>query len=363
MENYKLNRKKDFKRIEKALSSVIKAQNTNALVIQGDSLEILKKIPSESVSLVLTDPPYHSTKKKNIKGDTSFNEDEDFLNWMSEYVVEWKRVLKKNGSIFCFCSATMSARLELVFRKEFNVLSNVVWTKPNEPGFDGWKQKMKKESLRQWYEHTERVIFAEPSFTGNMFKSWYGIYLKEARLKAGISGHKLTELTGAYGKVNHGGAVSNWEAGRNVPSKEQYEKICLALIGTGNIKTMPDYEDLIRPFNVNGSIEFTDVWTFPSVRPYKGKHPAEKPLSMLIHAIEATTYEGDVVLDCFAGSGSTQIAALKTNRRAVSIELDSEWAERVAGITLAKIESKTEPKVDKKNISKNNLSQIELLYK
>jgi site-specific DNA-methyltransferase (adenine-specific) len=362
MEKYKQNRKKDFKNIEKALSSVIKAKNTNAIVIEGDSLEILRKIPSESVSLVLTDPPYHSTKKKNIKGDTSFNEDEDFLAWMAEYVKEWKRVLKKNGSIFCYCSATMAARLESVFRSEFNVLSSVVWTKPNEPGFDGWKQKMKKESLRQWYEHTERIIFAEPSFSGNIFKSWYGIFLKEARKKAGLSGHQLTELTGAYGKVNHGGAVSNWEAGRNVPSKEQYEKICSSLIATGYIKEMPAYEDLIRPFNVNGNIEFTDVWNFPSVKPYAGKHPAEKPLSMLVHAIEATTYEGDIVLDCFAGSGSTQIAALKTNRRSISIELDSVWADRIAGITLEKITAKVVK--DKSKAGKKLEShQIEFPYK
>jgi adenine-specific DNA-methyltransferase len=363
MEKYKQNRQRDFKKIEKALSSDIKAQNKNALVIEGDSLDILKKIPSESISLILTDPPYHSTKKKNIKGDTSFSDDEEFLAWMAEYVKEWKRVLKKNGSIFCYCSATMAARLEVVFRSEFNVLSSVVWTKPNEPGFDGWKQKMKKESLRQWYEHTERIIFAEPSFKGNLFKSWYGIFLKEMRLKAGLTGHQLTELTGAYGKVNHGGAVSNWEAGRNVPSKDQYEKICSALMNTGKIKEVPVYEDLIRPFNVSGDIEFTDVWSFPSVRPYSGKHPAEKPLSMLTHAIEATTYEGDVVLDCFAGSGSTQIAALKTNRRSISIELDPVWTNRIAGILLEKVafgDPKAKPIVSKK---KPKLSQIELVYK
>jgi len=189
MEQYKKNRAKEFSKIKRALASETKTSSTNALVIEGDSLDVLKRIPSESISLVLTDPPYHSTKKKNIKGDTAFSEDGDFLDWMSLYVKEWKRVLKKNGTIFCYCSATMSARLELVFRREFNVLSNIVWTKPNEPGFDGWKQKMKKESLRQWYEHTERIIFAEPSFEGSLFKSWFGIFLREARKKSGLSGH------------------------------------------------------------------------------------------------------------------------------------------------------------------------------
>lgn len=333
MNEYIKDRKKTFRTIARVLAEDTVTKNETTLVIQGDSLQVLKKIPAESVSLILTDPPYHSTKKKNIKGDTAFSEDDEFLDWMSQYLVQWKRILKKNGSIYCFCSATMSSRLEVLFRKEFNVLSNIVWAKPNAPGFDGWKQKMKKESLRQWYEHTERVIFAEPAFKGNLFKSWYGIFLKEARLKSKLSGHKLTELTGAYGKVNHGGAVSNWEAGRNVPSKEQYTKICVALLSTGNIDEMPLYEDLFRPFNVNGNMEFTDVWNFPSVRAYKGKHPAEKPLDLLIHSINATTYEGDIVLDCFAGSGSTQLAANKLGRLAISIEIDPKWIEKLTAIT------------------------------
>ena len=81
---------------------------------------------------------------------------------------------------------------------------------------------------------------------------------------------------------------------------------------------------------MDASKSFTDVWTFPSVRPYKGKHPAEKPAAMLEHAIEATTYSGDIVLDCFGGGGSTALAALKLKRRSVSIEIDPTWAAVIA---------------------------------
>ena len=93
---------------------------------------------------------------------------------------------------------------------------------------------------------------------------------------------------------------------------------------------MPPYEDVIRVFNIDASKEFTDIWTFPSVRPYKDKHPAEKPLSMLEHAIKATTYPGDIVLDCFAGSGSTALAALNLGRRSISMEIDPKWVKAIA---------------------------------
>jgi site-specific DNA-methyltransferase (adenine-specific) len=150
------------------------------------------------------------------------------------------------------------------------------------------------------------------------------------RLKSGLSMHELTAKIGAHGKVNHGGAVSNWEAGRNTPSREQYNKICRAIIDTGKVDFMPAYEDTIRIFSIDGTKEFTDVWTFPSVRPYKGKHPAEKPAAMLEHAIEATTFPGDVVLDCFAGSGSTALAALNLGRRTIAIEIEPSWAAQIA---------------------------------
>ena len=295
-----------------------------SILVNGDSLELLKKIPDHSIALILTDPPYHSTKKRNIVGDTSFSKDSEYIDWMKKYAKEWKRVLKHNGSVFCFCSSVMSAQLQVMFSEYFNVLSEIIWTKPNAPGYDGWKQKMKKESLRQWYPHSERIIFLENAAEGNLFKSYFGGQLTAWRKSVKMSTIKLAELTGAYGEVNHGGAVANWEAGRNIPSKEQFEKLKVALSVAG-VPNIPDYEDVIRPFNVNKDVEFTDIWTFENVRQYKGKHPAEKPIDLLEHAIKATTYEGDIVLDCFAGSASTGVAAMNLGRKSILFEVDSEW--------------------------------------
>lgn len=320
----------DFDLIARTLSDSLRLTVPGAILAQGDSLPLLRQVPSHTVSLILTDPPYHATKKTNIYGDTHFEEDVHYLEWIATYASEWYRILRPNGSLFCFCDSSMSARLEILLSKRFNTLSHVVWTKPNDPGFDGWKGKMKKEALRQWYPHSERLIFAEPAVEGNLHRSPFGHFLRQARLRSGLTQHELTELTGAYGDVNHGGAVSNWEAGRNTPSRDQYERICSAMVGTGRVDSMPPYEDVVRVFTMDGSKEFTDVWTFPSVRPYRGKHPAEKPLALLEHAIGATTYPGDIVLDCFAGSGSTAVAALGLGRRAVAMEIEHRWLEVIA---------------------------------
>lgn len=324
-----LSRANDFKKILDSTINTDNYRNARSLLIKGDSLEVIKNIPDHSISLILTDPPYHSTKKKNIYGDTNFKEDEHYLQWMSQYAKEWSRILKPNGSFFCFCSPSMAAKLENLFSRDYNILSHIVWTKPNDPGFDGWKQKMNKESLRQWYDHSERIIFAEPAVNGNLHRSYFGNLLKEYRKLSGLSTIEVAEIIGEYGKINHGGAVSNWEAGRNVPSKEQYESMRNALINTGKVKSMPDYQDVVRPFIIDKTKEFTDIWTFPNIRPYKGKHPAEKPIELLEHAITATTFSNDIVLDCFAGSGSTAVASLKSGRHSISIEIDNDWFNKI----------------------------------
>jgi len=156
-----LTRQQHFEQIKQSLHTSLQFSNENALVANGDSINLLRLMPDHSVSLILTDPPYHSTKKNNIYGDTAFSKDQDYLDWMAQYAQQWRRVLKPNGSLFCFCATAMAARLELILSKNFNILSHIVWTKPNAPGFDGWKGKMKKEALRQWYSHSERIIFAE----------------------------------------------------------------------------------------------------------------------------------------------------------------------------------------------------------
>jgi site-specific DNA-methyltransferase (adenine-specific) len=235
----------------------------------------------------------------------------------------------------------MAARLDVLLSSSFNMLSHVVWTKPNDPGFDGWKGKMKKDALRQWYPHSERLLFAEPAVDGSLFRSAFAKLLSEARKLTGLSMHQVTAAIGAHGKVNHGGAVSNWEAGRNTPSREQYEGMVKVFLDTGQVKDMPPYEDAIRVFTMDATKEFTDVWNFPSVRPYKGKHPAEKPVDLLQHAIEATTMPGDIVLDCFAGSGNTAVAALRLGRRTVAMEIDPKWA----GSIVSKLQAERETTV------------------
>lgn len=76
---------------------------------------------------------------------------------------------------------------------------------------------------------------------------------------------------------------------------------------------------------INGDKQMKSVWRLAAPgRDEKliGKHPTQKPISLIERCILASTSEGDLVLDPFSGSATTGIAALNTNRRYVGIELE-----------------------------------------
>jgi site-specific DNA-methyltransferase (adenine-specific) len=360
------DRGETFETLRAALGDAVVRADGEWLLVGGDSLANLRALPDASVSLVLTDPPYHSTKKGNIHGDTQFEEDEHFLEWLDQYAAEWRRVLKMSGTLYVFCASEMSARLEVMVARHMRPVSHIAWSKPNEPGFDGWKGKMRKEALRAWYPHSERILMFEQGTYGSREayrRAPSGEYLLACRKQAGLTMTQLTEATGEYGRVNRGGAVANWEAGRNIPSREQYAKLVATLEATGRVEGMLPYEDVIRPMHVDKTVAFTDIWDFASVRPFVGKHPAEKPQDMLMHMIAASTYPGDIVLDCFAGSGSTGVAARRLGCRALCMEIDSGWLGRAAEeLANARPDAEYTPLVRKRGTQNAAAGQLEQLF-
>ncbi len=81
---------------------------------------------------------------------------------------------------------------------------------------------------------------------------------------------------------------------------------------------------------INGGKQMKDVWLIPSVtRDEKkyGKHPTQKPITLLERIILASTKEGDLILDPFNGSGTTGVASIKLNRKYIGIDKELEYCE------------------------------------
>jgi len=334
-------------------------------VKEGDCREVMATIPDSSVDLILTDPPYF--KVKGEAWDRQWDKPDQFIEWLREVAEQWFRVLKPNGSLYCFASPRMAARVEVMISERFNVLNSITWAKPcpfseiNKGASNSGR--ISKDSLRSYYPNTERIIFAEHYGADNIAKGEAGYAAKCDELRgfifeplrayiagewerAGLTSKDANAATGTQ-MAGHYLTQSQWA----LPTESNYNKLKEYANSNGGEYLRRDYEDLRRdyedlrreyedlrrPFSVSADVPYTDVWTFPTVQHYPGKHPCEKPQGLLRHAITASSKPGAVVLDCFAGTGSTGIACVETDREFIGIELDPEYAE----IARARIEHET----------------------
>lgn len=307
----------------------------------------------DSVDLICTDPPYFAVKTDEW-WDTQWEKPSEFIKWIDQLAEQWQRILKPNGSLYCFASHRMSAHVEVKLSERFNILNRITWDKPP---FSTKAEMFVKEDLRSFFPASESIIFAEQYGSDNyansdagyasecgklrqkVFGRVFGEYLLQEIERAGVSRRAIAELfPSRSGNVT--GCVSNWILGLNAPTKEQYEKIRTFLNGgkDGDLLSQDyeflkegydylreEYESLRRPFEVSDDVPYTDVWTFATVQVYPGKHPCEKPLDLMEHIIRSSSRPGAVVLDCFAGSGSTLVAAKRLERHFVGIEIDPHW--------------------------------------
>jgi site-specific DNA-methyltransferase (adenine-specific) len=91
---------------------------------------------------------------------------------------------------------------------------------------------------------------------------------------------------------------------------------------------VPHYYNYELMKKLNGDKQMKDVWTLPAIAPWEkscGKHPTQKPLALLTRLILASTHQNAWILDPFAGSSTTGIAANLANRRFMGIDLEEEF--------------------------------------
>lgn len=97
---------------------------------------------------------------------------------------------------------------------------------------------------------------------------------------------------------------------------------------------------------LNDGRQMKNVWRFPvpgrNEKLY-GKHPTQKPLALISRCLQASTKEGDLVLDPFAGAASTGVAALQLQRRFLGCELQANYARLAAKRLAAVVAERAEP--------------------
>jgi site-specific DNA-methyltransferase (adenine-specific) len=147
-------------------------------------------------------------------------------------------------------------------------------------------------------------------------------FLLEKQKRLGFTSKQINELLGV--KSNGGGMWSIY-TGKNVceqfPTKDLWEKLQNVL------QFKATYEKVSQTFNPQMGL--TDIWRDIDFYKEKRVHSTQKPLKLIQRLIMASSNTGDLVLDPFAGSGSTALAAISLERNFIVIDNDKGYYEEV----------------------------------
>ena len=288
--------------------------------------ELEELLPDGSVSLILTDPPFH--KVKDLAWDREHKTAVGFLDWIGDRFRAWRRILAPNGSLYVFASPAMAWGVEGKVREHFEVLTNIRWAKPPH----STKAEMfRKEDLRAPFPASETILFAEQvGFAHESVRA----YLESEVRASGRSISWVRDQIGFTGQMPYHwfavgmprGTCQQWQ----FPTEEHYlalQRICPGHFARSYADLAAEHDALRRPFSVSAEVPYTDVWTYPTVQAYPGKHPCEKPPKMALDMVRASSREGGLVVDFFSGSGVFAAAAVALGRRAIACDMDPHWVD------------------------------------
>jgi len=238
--------------------------NSTHQIIYADALETLKTLPINSIDLIIADPPYNIGK--NFNGFIEkWPTEKAYLEWCYEWLDLCIDRLKPNGSLYLMAATQFMPFFDIYLRDKLHILSRIVWA------YDSASVQAKKYFGSMY----EPILFCVKN------KNNYTFNAKDILVEA---------KTGAKRKLI--------DYRKSIPSVYNSEKV------PGN------------------------VWEFTRVRYRMNEyenHPTQKPTSLMERIIKASSNEGDVLLDPFAGTFTTSFVAKELNRKSISIELELEY--------------------------------------
>lgn len=289
-------------------------------------------LPDKCANLIIADPPYYK-----VKGEFDFIWEtfEDYLADVEKWCLECKRILADNGTLFWYGGSKNIAYAQIIFDKHFNLINNLTWNKGSFMGLE------ESDGLRSFAPCTERILMY-----GSLAQDTTGLKevekeyiaprnpfakeLKKARLEKGVSINAVAEYGKFYGNVNHGGSVTNWERGYNIPSKEQWKILCdnLPIERTEYEHLRTEYEHLRRPFD--NLFNLQEVLNFSNEQAKTGAkydHDTVKPETLTRALIKTCSRKNDLVVVPFAGSGTECAMSVKEQRNFIGFDIEKKYCE------------------------------------
>lgn len=115
---------------------MVQASTMNKIIL-GDCVEVMKKIPNESIDLIITDPPYGINFKSNMDTKNRFDRiiNDDNLDFFEPFIKESFRILKNNTNLYIFCRFDNYPYFyEIIKKNGFKVSNCLIWEKSKALG-------------------------------------------------------------------------------------------------------------------------------------------------------------------------------------------------------------------------------------
>ena len=235
--------------------------NKTSVTVMGDFFSAVKNVMDKSVDLLIVDPPYNLNK--NFHG-LNFKETdtENYLVYTKKWIEAVKPKLKDTASIYVCCDWKTAIPLGIELEKHFIIRNRITWEREKGRGAkDNWKNSM------------EDIFYCTMSdkFTFNL--------------------DDVKQRKRVLAPYREAGKPKDWKETKD----GKYRDTC--------------------PSNFWGDISIP-YWSMAE----NTAHPTQKPEKLIAKLILASSNKNDLVLDIFAGSGTTGVVAKKLKRRFINIE-------------------------------------------
>lgn len=306
-------------------------------IYQRDCIEGMRMIPDSSVDLIVIDPPYNIGKDKRWDKWRTVDE---YVEFMGAVFAECERVLKSTGSFYWFHNDMMQIKRlmdTIEVQTSFVYKQFIVWDKFNGTPWNQLKAITHSEDNRNFPKLAEYCLFYTfqneltdvindvTKFTN--LRKYFGDFLTAL----GITKKSVMEKVGQRADHCFRSNSTQW----GLPTEETYTALS-ALPRDASFAYRPydsirkEYEKLRQGYNeerytFNVHKTHASVWQYAI--PEQNGHITPKPLGIIENIIRHSSNEGDIVLDCFMGSGTTAATAVNLNRNFIGFERESEYIE------------------------------------
>lgn len=346
----------------------VNLEKLNRTIFIRDNLEVLRCLEDKTVDLIYLDPPFNSNKNYGAPigsktagfhfkdmwylsdtdnawwgelsdkhpnlyeiihaiGCVNGNRNKSYLIYMSMRLLEMHRVLKDTGSIYLHCDQTMGHSLKLILDSIFgkkNFINEIIRERQTAKKGSQYEKRSYGISTDNllFYSKSENYFFRIPKYKKSLdqIEKDYNLIDKNGQrfksepieLNTGNSRQNLIFKWKGY--IPKYGWMMTKEKLNNLESEGK-------IYWTKNGMGKPRRKNFMKDYK---GTECNNLWPeFSMTKIEKQHYRTQKPISFLIRIIEASSNEGDIVLDPFAGCATACIASEKLGRKWIGIDLSS----------------------------------------